>query len=270
MITLALAVFAAIAPVHVQASNTPPVPPTPPAPARAVSPGEHAPAASSPLQTRLEELDTRIAQVSDLTADFRQEKSTPLLRKPIVSTGRIRAKGDHVRWDTLEPRRTSMLLTNREIRLFFTDERALEIYPLEGDLRQMSGSPLPRLAWLQENFELAEISPDVIEKVSGTPADLIGIELTPKSERIREHISTVRVLIDTRVPCLKRLEMIDLDGHSTVVELSSIKVNTGLKSEELDLELPPDVKISRPLDAARPKKDKAPGTPDESAGKLAK
>ena len=65
---------------------------------------------------RLERLDARVAKIKDLTADFIERKYTTLLKKPLVSSGRIRVRGDIARWDTNKPYKTGMLVGGGEVR----------------------------------------------------------------------------------------------------------------------------------------------------------
>src|SRR5438105_2755118 len=59
--------------------------------------------------------------IKDLTADFVQEKHSPLVRKPLVSRGTVTAKGDTSLWVTTAPEPTQMTCDPRLLRLFYPD-----------------------------------------------------------------------------------------------------------------------------------------------------
>ncbi|MEL7087824.1 MAG: hypothetical protein AAGL98_05180, partial [Planctomycetota bacterium] len=70
--------------------------------------------------------------VTTYAADFRQEKFTPLLRDPIVSTGRVvmRAEkapgGGGSRWDTRDPYASTMIISAGQLRLYYPEQNTLE------------------------------------------------------------------------------------------------------------------------------------------------
>lgn len=198
------------------------------------------------LSATLESLDVRVAAVSDLEAEFEQRKSTPLLRRQLVSSGRVRVKGDAVRWDTLRPHRSVTLLVAKELRIYYPDQAALEVYELSGDLARLASSPLPRLDALRMQFEIERLGEGVF-KAEGWPLPEQGLalRLTPRAESVREHLCEVRVLIDTEKACLSRMEMTDADGETTLLLLRSVQLNTGLG--DLSIDVPAGTAVSRPL-----------------------
>ncbi len=110
------------------------------------------------LWARMTKVDQKAGAIVDLVADFEQQKFTPLLKKPMVSAGTVRAKGSAMLWDTRTPAATVMRVDEKEVSLFYPSEKTLEIYPLAGNLGAMASSPLPRLAMLIEHFKFAPAS----------------------------------------------------------------------------------------------------------------
>ncbi len=219
-----------------------------------LQPGTTPPGAESPdnngaeterrFEARLEAFDRAIAGVTDLRANFRQEKHTPLLRRPMVSTGTVLVRGERARWDTREPRPSTMTLAAGEIRIYYPDARVVEIYQAQGEMREVAASPLPRLKDLRERFEIREIP--AIEVDGGADADMFAARLEPRNDGLREHIDFIRVLIDPATPCIRILEIVDPDGERTRVELTDVRVSTGIKDEELALTPPKGVREIRP------------------------
>ena len=210
------------------------------------------PAAGSPtFAERLERVDMNLGTVRDLRAEFEQRQQSSLLKRPLVSKGRLWSKDDIVLWETNEPRKIKMLVTKEEVQIFYPDDKLVEVYGLDNRFREAAGGPLPRLAQLKERFELSQMEP----KDFGEPPaskDLIALRLTPKSAELKKYISSVRVLIDERIPCANRIIISDPDGDQTEIQFLNVRINTGVKEAEVSLHLPDGVKVSRPIPNTAP------------------
>lgn len=208
------------------------------------------PAQPRPIPAELAELDTRIAEIADLQADFEQRKHTPLLKQPLTSRGTVLVRADRVRWDTLSPRRSSMVTRTGEIRIYYPDERVVEVYPLHGDLRELVGSPLPRLPSLGGRFDIRIIDPASVGGAAG-PGH-VAAELLPRTADLKEVVASVRVLLDPSVPCVVRAVMTDPDGERTEIEFKNVRVNKNVQESALELRVPDGTREVHPLGAAPP------------------
>ncbi len=106
--------------------------------------------AAAPEQTfdqRLAAVDAAAAGVRTLRAEFEQKKQTALLKAPLVASGRLVIKGERARWDTASPRKSVTVVADAELRVYFPDENVVEVYTLAPEMRELSGSPLPRFAF---------------------------------------------------------------------------------------------------------------------------
>ena len=198
----------------------------------------------------LDDIDRRAGRAADLAGRFRQEKHTALLKKPLVSTGRIRMKGSVVRWDTETPEPGVLHSDGREIRMYYPKQSTVEVYPIDRRLSDLAASPLPRLAVLRQHFKIEPLS----KRESETPRDAatpIEIRLTPSETYLAEHVEEVRVTLDRPSACVTKVEMVDTDGDRTVIQFTDTRTNTGIKDGDLDLVLPQGTKVSRPLDGAQ-------------------
>lgn len=202
------------------------------------------------LTKRLEKIDAQSAKVKDLTASFKQQKFTALLRKPLASSGTVRVKGAKVRWDTLKPEPAVLLLDGREIKMYYPDQKLLEIYPLDQRLGELAASPLPRLATLRELFTIEQIPLNEFADEGATDDERIALQLTPREEELAGHVKGVRTLLDVKRARILKIETTDADDDRTVITFSDMKTNTGIKDDELDLVVPDDVKVNRPLEGA--------------------
>lgn len=205
------------------------------------------------LSPELAELDARIAAIRDLRAGFEQRKHTPLLKKPLLSRGTVSARQDRVRWDTQSPRRSSLVAAGDEIRIYYPDERVVEIYPAAGDLRQLAGSPLPRLRALTEHFDIRSIEPSDVGE-GALPERPLALELRPRTPELKDAVASVRVLLDAAVPCVTRLVMTDPDGERTEIEFRSVRANTGVADSEFELELPERTREVYPIGRRPPER----------------
>jgi len=193
--------------------------------------------ATSSIEARLEALDRRAAETVDITADFEEEKFTPLLKKPMRSTGTVRVAAGRTRWDTTSPYPVMLLLEGQELRIYFPQRQAMEIYPLADRLAQLAFSPQPRLADLRAHFELLPRDQD----------NGLMLELTPKAEELRKHVQLVRVTLDEKEGVARRVELISGEGERTVITFHRVRRNQGLGPAALDLHVPDDTVITHPL-----------------------
>src|SRR4051812_41087952 len=195
----------------------------------------------------LDAIDRRAGQTADLSGHFRQEKHTALLKKPLISAGRIRMKGPVVRWDTEQPEPAVLHSDGREIRMYYPRQSVVEVYPIDRRLSDLAASPLPRLAALREHFRIEPLSPKDAGGTPRDPASAIEIRLVPTDKILAEYVDEVRVTLDVPSASVTRVEMFDADGDTTVIQFSDVKTNAGIKDSDLELTLPAGTKVSRPL-----------------------
>jgi outer membrane lipoprotein carrier protein len=194
------------------------------------------------LAAQLDDIDRRAGRAKDLSGRFTQEKHTALLKKPLVSSGRIRMKGAVVRWDTESPEPTVLYSDGREIRMYYPKQATVEVYPIDRRLGDLAASPLPRLDILRRHFR--------IERAADAPRDdrTVELKLTPTDESLAQHVDEVRVTLDVPAAAVTRVEMLDADGDRTVIRFTDLRTNTGIRDGELDLSVPAGTKVSRPLE----------------------
>ena len=204
------------------------------------------PAEDPALKKQLEAIDARAGKIKDFTADFRQEKFTSLLKKPLVSSGTVRVSGTVIRWDTQKPEPAVLYSDGREVRMYYPDQTLLEIYTIGQRLGALASSPLPRLATLRKHFTLARSD----GKSFQPPKDrqVLPLRLVPIDESLREHVQQIDVLLDVEAAHILELEMVDADGDRTHVNFSAVRLDTGIKPRDLELTVPEDTTVSRPLD----------------------
>ena len=199
------------------------------------------------LWQRMLEIDQRAGAITDLTADFEQQKFTALLKKPLVSTGQVFVRGSAMLWDTRKPEHNVLQITDREARIYYPAQKTIEVYAVQQKLGQLAASPLPRLSVLLQHFTFEPLALSEMGEKDDT--NFLALKMTPTQAELRDHIEQVRVLLDARRGLIVRLEMRDPDGDRTSVVFSSVKTNVGLKDEQLQIDAPAGVKTTRPLAA---------------------
>lgn len=223
-------------------------------------------AAKAAFEARLTQVGARLATVKDLRADFVQRKKTSLLKKPIESKGTLTSRGASVLWQTREPRPIGMLVNEAEVKVYYPEDKLVEVYPLGSGFRDATGGPLPRLEQLRERFDVVELD---AKELSDSPdrSHLMAIRLTPKSDELKKHIASVRVLIDDSIPCANRVVVVDPDGDEIELRFSNVRINSDVADTEVDLTFPKGVRVSHPI-SGNEVPDKAPSSskPPEKDG----
>lgn len=194
------------------------------------------------LDDKLNRLDEQSQKIDDLTADFVESKFTVLLKKPLVSKGRVKVLGSRTRWDTTEPHATTLFTDDKRVALYFPSRKTVEVYRIDRRLRPLIVSPVPRLATLERHFHIEPLESD-----SPKPKFLL-LRLTPKDEALTEFVEEVRIHFDLSVGLARRIEIIDPDGDRTVIEFADIRTNVGLRSKDVAWDFPPGTRILHPLD----------------------
>ena len=197
--------------------------------------------------SRMLDIDRRAGEIRDLTADFEQQKFTAMLKKPLVSAGRVFVRGSAMLWDTLKPEPNVLQITDRDVRIYYPQQKTIEVYQVEQKLGELAASPLPRLAVLQQHFTFEPIE---VREMGETDAQkFFAVRMTPSDAELRQHVAQVRVLLDAQRGLIIRLEMRDSDGDRTLISFSNVKTNVGLSDADLQLHAPAGVKVTRPLAA---------------------
>jgi outer membrane lipoprotein-sorting protein len=199
------------------------------------------------LWTELTQIDKKVAKVDSVTADFEQRKFTPMLKKPLVSSGTVVAKGSTALWKTAKPTPTSMLVSPKEIRIYYPAQSIVEIYPVQGQLGALAASPLPRLGVLKQFFSFERDSAAALD-VGKSDADFLAVKLTPISDDLRQHVKQVRVLLDRKTGAIQLAENTDADGDRTVLVFSNLKLDAKLPDDALKLDIPAGTKEVHPLE----------------------
>lgn len=198
------------------------------------------------LTKQLEGIDAKATKIKDFTATFRQEKFTALLKKPLVSAGRVRVGGTAIRWDTEQPEPAVLYSDGKDVRMYYPGQRLLEIYPIDQRLGDLAASPLPKLKTLREHFSIERAEREAFPKAD--PRKSVALQMIPLDEALREHVDVIHVLLDSEAAHILELEVLDADGDRTRIAFEDIRLDTGIKPADLALTVAKGTTISRPLE----------------------
>ena len=236
--------------------DTPPAVLTPgpsptPAPLLATTPVE-----DPAFTQRLARADALIAKVKTLRAGFEQAKHTPMLKRPLVSSGTVVSAAGTVKWTTTTPRAMTMLVTPTALSILYPQDNRVEVYPMGAEFRDLAGAPLPSIDALRGRFWFAQMP---LAELGVTPererrdgAELLGVKLTPKDASLARHVSSVGVLLDLRIPAATRVVIVDGDLERTEMTLFDVRVNVVVPAAELGLNTPEGTTTVFPLGPVLP------------------
>ena len=150
-------------------------------------------------------------------------------------------------WKTRKPEPSELQIDQEEVRIYYPAQKTIEVYQVQQKLGQLAASPLPRLSVLREHFSFAPIP--VLELGERDDTKFFAVRMQPVDEDLREHVESVRVLLDAQRGLIVRLEMRDSDGDRTLISFANVKTNAGLRDDDLRIAAPAEVKVTRPLAA---------------------
>jgi outer membrane lipoprotein-sorting protein len=197
---------------------------------------------SDDFAQRLEAIDRLAAQHQAITADFVQEKQSPLLRKPLVSRGTVRAKGGLALWKTTDPEPSEMSVGAQTLRIYYPKQKTIEEYSMQQQLGMLAASPLPRLDTIRQSFSTT--------RADGSGGDIVIVRLEPRDVELRKYVDHVRVTLDALRGVVTEFELIDPDGEQTIIRFSNIRTDGDLSDEALKINAPVGTKVVRPLEGA--------------------
>jgi outer membrane lipoprotein-sorting protein len=211
------------------------------------------PGVDDKLWKRMLEVDARGANVRDLTADFLQEKHTPLLKKPLVSSGTIKIKGSAALWTTTQPEPPVLRIDDKEVKLLYPKQKVLEVFATGDQMGTLAASPFPRLSVIKKHFTFEQIPAKELMGDSADETKQLALRMRPVDDSLKKHLVEVAVVLDVSTGLVLRAQTIDGDGDRIVLTFSNMKTNTGLTDADLELTVPAGVTVTRPLEGGKGK-----------------
>lgn len=169
-----------------------------------------------------------LGNIQSVKAEFLQQRTLPILTKPLLSEGRFFFQtSGFLRWEYLRPLRSVMLQKGDHLQLFhFSDGKWKPEVTQAVEARRMVITEISR--WFQGRFDQ---SPVFQPRYSpGPPGRVI---LTPK-EGIDKFIRRIEIFLSNRVGVIDRVEIEEPGGSRTSIEFKKIEINSSLSSEIFD------------------------------------
>ncbi len=169
-----------------------------------------------------EELRQAAARIKSLQTDFVQEKHLKILRKPVVSKGRLYfSPPGHMRWEYISPIKSVVLMRRDKMDMYLWSEgrwtrddgRSLEIRRTVLD--EISG-------WFSGQFkETSSFTPSL---VSGPPTRII---LAPR-QGLKGFIERVVLTLSRTPGVMESVEIVEGDDAKTRIKFMNVRLNTSL------------------------------------------
>lgn len=141
-----------------------------------------------------------IAIIVSLTADFTQTKQSALMAKPQVSKGRMEYRSpDCIRWEYVSPKKMTWEMNGSKS----------NVNPqIQGLLRMI----------------MATISGENLKESADFAVQREGdvYTLTPKKREYKRLFRTIRITLDSKTSTARKVEMIETNGDSTIIEFEHV------------------------------------------------
>lgn len=159
--------------------------------------------------------------VKTVRADFTQEKHLPILKKPLVSTGRFayQSPGD-LRWEYLEPVRSILLMYKGETRRFLESEGRL-VPDQSAGLAAMSVVMDQITTWLKGRFDDNPMF--AAELAAGGK-----IVLTPTAAGMAEMIDRIELQLADRPGAIDTVTIYEGEAAFTRLNFRNLRLNPQL------------------------------------------
>ena len=110
----------------------------------------------------------------------------------------------------------------------------------------MPAWPMLRPSRMAKQFRI-QVVPKAEKSTPKPSASIWSIRLIPRDKKLAKRWSHIDLHLDSKTGLLQGASMLDQDGDRTETRLTKIQINQKLKAEALQLKLPKDVKIVRPI-----------------------
>ncbi len=171
-------------------------------------------------------------------AQFTQEKSTPLLRQPITTHGKVRLAQGTLRFDTTEPYQTVMLIKGSTLTLYDPDAQSAEQLNLTGPMLQLGDGLRFNPDTMQEQWSLASLDQ--------TP-DTLTLTLQPRTE-VPSSNTPLLLTLNPNSGFAEQLTLPGSPDETTRLIFTDVQLNVPITAEDLSLHLPEGVTVTT-LDA---------------------
>ncbi|MEM7167137.1 MAG: outer membrane lipoprotein carrier protein LolA [Planctomycetota bacterium] len=201
----------------------------------------HAAAKEAATAKRAQEVLDRLAlkqqSLQTMTADFRQEVTTPLTLRPIVSKGKLsfRREPACACFTITEPRPSIVRFDADSYQVYRPREKRAERFLLEdGDLAAALVQVLaPRTTELQKSFRATAT------EVDGN----VVVELHPTAAEMQRYFTRLSLTVDDKKTELRAIGYRNKDGDTVEITLSDVQLDPQLDATTFSAALPEGTEV---------------------------
>ena len=196
---------------------------------------EHVSSSGNEVEAFLKEFVAKREKMSDYSARFTQTKVSTLFDETEVSKGRMHyRRPSKILWDYRSPDVMKVLVKGRVLSIYIEELEQLEIYDFTKE-KKMRGLFLgfdESPEELKELYDITLVDPGKRER--GT-----CVKLVPKTEDLLTYFASVTIWMRQKDFAIYRILIVDPEeeGH-TEIELSSIRVNRGVRADLFEIQVP--------------------------------
>ncbi len=161
--------------------------------------------------------------VRTFEADFVQTRSLKILKKPIVSRGKISFRRPvNLRWEYASPIKSVLLVRDGKVNRYirrgkgFTADSSTRLQAMKTVLEEIN-------RWLSGNFSASKTFQPILHQ--GPP---VTVELTPIEPEFRRVIQKVVLSLGVRPGTLDSINIHEGDNNVTRIQFLNVRVNTNV------------------------------------------
>jgi len=196
----------------------------------------------------LKEFVAKRETMHDYSANFKQTKVSTLFDETEVSTGRVYYKRPgKILWDYRSPDVMKVLVKERVLSIYIEELEQLEIYDFTRE-KKLRGLFLGFDESPEELKELYDIS--LVESEEDDRGACV--KLVPKSEDLRAYFDSVTIWLRPKDFAIYKILILDPKVYpddeaqdTTLIELSGIRVNRGVREDLFTIDVPEGTEIIR-------------------------
>lgn len=161
-------------------------------------------------------------QLTSLSAQFTQEKSSALLTEKVVQKGKMYYRSPkQLRWEYTSPKAMSVIFTNGKVLLKTAKGTTSNPNKMLNEMGSLIISTING-SFLTDNTNFKA------RYFNNSKTPIYTVELTPINKRINAYYSKIVITLDSKTLLATKVEMHEVNGDVTTVTFSDKKTNTTL------------------------------------------
>jgi outer membrane lipoprotein-sorting protein len=165
-----------------------------------------------------------------------------MLQEPVSSRGRLYlTKPDSVRWEFSLPEEMAFVIANGEYIGYYPARKKAE----RRDFHRWSEQVFRYFGLGQGSVELSRMYDITLEDAEAAPDGVRVLRLEPKKRRARKRIEEVQLWVSEKTWLPVRVEYQTRNGGNREIVFRGMQVNPDLATGLYEVNLPPDVQVTR-------------------------